>query len=34
MSLDVTLTKTKPTEVFWANITHNLNKVAEKAGIL
>lgn len=33
MSLDVTLTKIKPTEVFWANITHNLNDMAEAAGI-
>ena len=33
MSLDVYLTATRPTEVFWANITHNLNKMAEAAGI-
>ena len=33
MSLDVTLTATKPTEVYWANITHNLNDMAEEAGI-
>lgn len=33
MSLDVTLTATRPTEVFSANITHNLNKMAEAAGI-
>jgi hypothetical protein len=33
MSLDVILTATRPTEVFWANITHNLNKMAEEAGL-
>jgi hypothetical protein len=33
MSLDVTLTATRPTEVFTANITHNLNKMAEGAGL-
>lgn len=33
MSLDVYLTQTQPTEVYWGNITHNLNKMAEKAGI-
>ena len=33
MSLDVTLTATRPTEVYTANITHNLNKMAEAAGI-
>jgi hypothetical protein len=41
MSLDVYLKQVKPTcqptcepaEVYWANITHNLNKMAEKAGI-
>lgn len=33
MGLDVSLTKTKQTEVFWANITHNLNNMAEAAGI-
>ena len=33
MSLDVYLTATRPTEVFNANITHNLNKMAEAAGI-
>ena len=33
MGLDVYLIKTKPTEVFCANITHNLNKMAEAAGI-
>ena len=33
MGLDVTLTKVMPTEVFSANITHNLNDMAEAAGI-
>lgn len=33
MSLDVTLTATRPTEVFSANVTHNLNNMAEAAGI-
>ena len=35
MSLDVTLIRTQPTEVFSANITHNLGRMgmAEKAGI-
>lgn len=33
MSLDVTLTALKPTEVFGCNITHNLNKMAAAAGI-
>ena len=33
MSLDVYLTQVQPTEVFWANITHNLNDMAEEAGI-
>lgn len=33
MSLDVYLTVTKPVEVYDANITHNLNKMAEAAGI-
>jgi hypothetical protein len=33
MSLDITLTATRPTNVFLANITHNLNKMAEAAGI-
>lgn len=33
MSLDVYLTKRKETEVYWGNITHNLNTMAEKAGI-
>lgn len=33
MSLDVYLTKVMPTDVYWANITHNLNKMADAAGI-
>lgn len=33
MSLDVWLEETKPTEVYWANITHNLTSMAEAAGI-
>lgn len=33
MSLDVTLTSADGTELYWANITHNLNKMAEEAGI-
>lgn len=33
MSLDVYLTETRPTEVYWANITHNLTDMAEAAGI-
>jgi hypothetical protein len=33
MSLDVYLTKTVPSTVFSCNITHNLNKMAEEAGI-
>ena len=33
MSLDVTLTALAPVEVFSANITHNLNKMADEAGI-
>lgn len=33
MNLDVTLTATRPTEVYSANITHNLGKMAEEAGI-
>ena len=33
MSLDVSLIKTEPTTVFEANITHNLNHMAEEAGI-
>ena len=33
MSLDVYLTATRPTEVYEANITHNLTKMAAEAGI-
>lgn len=33
MSLDVYLTAVRPTEVFSANITHNLNSMADAAGI-
>lgn len=33
MSLDVTLTAVRPTEVYSANITHNLVPMAEEAGI-
>jgi hypothetical protein len=33
MSLDITLTETKPVEVYSANITHNLNKMADAVGI-
>ena len=33
MSLDITLLKTMPTEVYEANITHNLGDMAEAAGI-
>ena len=33
MSLDVYLMKRKMTDVFWSNITHNLTKMADKAGI-
>ena len=33
MSLDVTLSKIMLTEVYTANITHNLGKMAERAGI-
>ena len=33
MSLDVSLTVTKPTEVFQWNITHNLGAMAREAGI-
>ena len=33
MSLDVVLTATRPTSVFDYNITHNLGKMAEAAGI-
>lgn len=33
MSLDVYLEAIRPTDVFSANITHNLNKMADEAGI-
>jgi len=33
MSLDFSLTKIQQTEVFSSNITHNLGKMADKAGI-
>lgn len=33
MSLDVYLTVIQPTQVFEANVTHNLGKMAEAAGI-
>ncbi len=33
MSLDVYLMETKPTEVFWLNITHNMGAMAKEAGI-
>jgi len=33
MSLDFYLTRVQPAEVFSANITHNLNTMADKAGI-
>jgi hypothetical protein len=33
MSLDVYLEVVKPVEVYWANITHNLGKMADAAGI-
>lgn len=33
MSLDVYLEVTQPVEVYWHNITHNLGKMAEEAGI-
>jgi len=33
MSLDVHLTAIRPTEVYWANITHNLAPMAKEAGI-
>jgi len=32
-SLDITLTANRPTEVFEANITHNLATMAEEAGL-
>lgn len=33
MSLDVMLIRVQPTEVYSANITHNLGEMAEEAGI-
>jgi len=33
MSLDVSLTAVRPTEVYSSNITHNLGKMAREAGI-
>ena len=33
MSLDVMLIATRPTEVYWHNITHNLGPMAKEAGI-
>lgn len=33
MPLDVTLTMTQPVEVFSANITHNLNRMAAALGV-
>lgn len=33
MSLDVSLTATRPTCVYGRNITHNLTEMADKAGI-
>lgn len=33
MSLDVMLTAVRPTEVYWRNITHNLSRMADEAGI-
>jgi hypothetical protein len=33
MSLDVSLMKTVPCEIYTANITHNLNEMADAAGI-
>lgn len=33
MSLDVYLTVSRPTEVYWRNITHNLNRMAAAAGV-
>lgn len=33
MSLDVYLEAVRPSEVYWANITHNLGKMAAEAGI-
>ena len=33
MSLDIYLEAVRPTEVYWANITHNLGTMAGEAGI-
>ena len=33
MSLSITLFQTMPTDVYGANITHNLNEMADAAGI-
>jgi len=33
MSLDIILIATRPTVIFDANVTHNLNKMAEAAGV-
>ena len=33
MSLDVYLEEVRPTDVYWGHITHNLNRMAEEAGI-
>lgn len=33
MSLDISLTRMQPAEVFSANVTHNLGRMAEQAGI-
>ena len=33
MSLDVMLTVVRPTEVYWRNITPNLSRMADEAGI-
>jgi hypothetical protein len=33
MSLDVSLTASRPVEIYEANITHNLKVMAEKAGL-
>lgn len=33
MSLDVYLSATRPVEVYWRNITHNLGEMAGEAGV-
>lgn len=33
MSLDITLMAVRPTEIYSGNITHNLTKMADEAGI-